>query len=310
MVIDNNPPPAYDETEREQSLQGSFVQLTRQHDEIRVLFMKVANELDASPKVGPEHDLAKKWSELSKKHKKLYRDSQQNASACASFLKHYADVLVPLSAGQATAEEQKALITNFMEGIPGHQQSARDISTEFGELAEEVERFPALIERERVLQAAEGSWLGKMKSGVQWLCSTIWNALQTLLKSIISAFRTVLSCVKHMRFSCGPFVMHIEPSTIKATTTRSAASSKSTKALKEDIQAATHEIAEKLTGFEDAWHLTSLACADLLRYIERADLLSAMPGSFHAYIAAAEIQSVYYPMVQCMDGYARGKSCA
>ncbi|EKM54742.1 uncharacterized protein PHACADRAFT_258781, partial [Phanerochaete carnosa HHB-10118-sp] len=300
----SSPPPPYDESDaaRKHDLQASFAQLTRQHVEIRILFMKVATELEASPKIGGEHMLAKEWDALSKKHKKLYRDSQHNASACASFLKHYAGVLIPLSNGRATTEEQKAIITNFMEGIPGHKESARQISENFDELAREVELFPTKVER--TLKEAESGWLQTLKSGVEWVYNAIEKGLRMLLTSIINAFRSVLSCAKEMRFSCGPFVRHMDVSIVIAPPP----SGSSSKGELHDVKAAAEEIAEKLTGFEDAWHLTSIACNDLLRNVERADYLSSMPGSFHAYLEPAEIQGVYYPMVHCMEAYARGKS--
>ncbi|EKM54748.1 uncharacterized protein PHACADRAFT_258791 [Phanerochaete carnosa HHB-10118-sp] len=296
--------PSYDDVQREHDLRASFAHLTRDHEEIQKLFKSVAGQLESTPQIGEEHDLAQEWDALMKRHRKLYRDSQLNASQCASFLNNYATILIPLSEGVMTPDDKKFMINKFTEAVPVHQETARRISAQFHDLAKQVEVFPTKVSSFLRQEADKGNWLHFLWTGVEELCMTIWNGLQALLKAIINVFYNMLSRVGAIRFTCGPFV-HVDVVLNESRNqTQESSISKQTIA---DAKADCKEIGNKLTGFEDAWHMVRLACRNLLDNVELAAGMTGTRGDVvDAYLKPAEI--VYYPLVHCLRSYAAGKS--
>jgi len=298
--------PSYDDVQREHDLKASFAHLTRDHEEIQKLFKNVAAQLESTPKMGEEHELAREWDSLLRRHRKLYRDSQLNASQCASFLNNYATILVPLSEGLMTPDDKKFMINKFTEAIPVHQETAKRISAQFHELAKQVEVFPTKISSFLRQEADKGNWLHFLWSGVEELCMTIWNGLQMLLTAIIRVFYNMLSRVGAIRFSCGPFV---SVDVVLTESQHEIQESRSTsKSAIGEAKADCREIGNKLTGFEDAWHMVRLACGDLLNNVELAAGMTGTQDAVDAYLKPAEI--VYYPLVHCLRSYAAGKSPA
>ncbi|GJE92795.1 hypothetical protein PsYK624_089520 [Phanerochaete sordida] len=300
--------PSYDDVQREHDLKASFAHVTRDHEEIQKLFTRVAAQLESTPKIGEDHELTMEWEGLLRRHRKLYRDSQLNASQCASFLNNYATILVPLSEGLMTPDDKKFMINKFIEAIPVHQESARKISAQFHDLAKHVEVFPTKVSSYLRQQADKGNFLTFFWAGVEDLCMSIWNALQALLNAIIKVFHNMLSRVGAIRFTCGPFVnvdvimTQAQDEAPQLSTAKGATDATVSAAVKEDSR----EIADKLSGFEDAWHMVRLACRDLIDNVELAAGMSGTDGAVDAYLKPAEI--VYYPLVHCLRSYAAGKS--
>ena len=90
-------------------LKQSFESLKTEHNDIQELFRTVKAQLQNTPEIGEYHPLIEKWDELrvvrlsilfslsmmlsrsvgarGQRHKRIFRDSQQNASMCSRFLK-------------------------------------------------------------------------------------------------------------------------------------------------------------------------------------------------------------------------------
>ncbi|KAI0084928.1 hypothetical protein BDY19DRAFT_968876 [Irpex rosettiformis] len=299
----SNQPPSYEDLQAERDLKESFAQLLKDHEEIQRLFKFVSAQLDTTPKIGDDHDLSREWHLLTKKHKKLYRDSQLNASQCASFLSNYGTVLVPLSEGSMPVNEKQLMINKFIETIPIHQQAARKTSTRFHELAKQVEVFPIKVASYLRQQAEKGGFWESFWTGVEGLCMSIWNALQKLLNAIISVFHKMLSQVASIRFSCGPFVrIDIEMASEIRPLLDPPSKNSTIQAVKQDAK----EIGDKLVGFEDAWHLIHLASSNLLQNVELANTVINVPAAADGHLIAAGV--VYQPLVHCLRCYSQGKS--
>ncbi|KAI0339948.1 hypothetical protein BDW22DRAFT_1361006 [Trametopsis cervina] len=299
------PPPRYEDLQAERDLKGSFAQLLKDHEEIQRLFKSVSAQLESTPQIGEDHALSREWEQLFKKHRKLYRDSQLNASQCASFLNNYGTVLVPLSEGPMNPDEKKLMINKFLETTPIHQEAARKTSARFHELAKQVEVFPTKVSSYLRQEAEKGGFWGSFWTGVEELCMSIWNVLQKLLIAIISVFHKMLSQVASIRFTCGPFVrIDIElANDTQPLLERS--DSKSNSTVKTGKREAS-DISEKLNGFEDAWHMIRLASNHLLQNIELANAVSSVPAAADAHLNAAAV--VYQPLVHCLRAYSQGKS--
>ncbi|KIP06999.1 hypothetical protein PHLGIDRAFT_35691 [Phlebiopsis gigantea 11061_1 CR5-6] len=294
--------PTYEELQAERDLKSQFAQLAKDHDEIQRLFKSVAGQLATTPKIGEDHELCAEWDALYKRHRKLYRDSQLNASQCASFLNNYGTVLVPLSRGQMSSEEKRIMISKFVETIPIHQEAAKRTSTRFHELGKQVEVFPMKVSSYLRQEADKGSWLTALWSGVEDLCMSIWTALNALFSAIIRLFNAMLSHVGAIRLSCGPF-LRLEVQLAEPRSLPLEDAPRSTfREVKRDIK----EIGDRLCGFEDAWHMIRLACSNLLENVEMASRVSGIPDAFSSQLKPAEV--VYYPLVVCLRAYAAGKS--
>ncbi|KAI0688191.1 hypothetical protein BC835DRAFT_1373851 [Cytidiella melzeri] len=295
--------PAYEDLQAERDLKESFAQLLKDHEEIQRLFKSVAAQLESTPKIGEDHDLTREWNLLFKKHRKLYRDSQLNASQCASFLSNYGTVLVPLSEGPMNPQEKQLMINKFIETIPIHQEAARKTSTRFHELAKQVEVFPTKVSSFLRQEAEKGNFWESFWTGMETLCMSIWKALQQLLNALISVFHKMLSQVASIRFSCGPFV-HIDIQF--ATEARPFLESAETKSTIQSTKRDAKEISDTLVGFEDAWHMIRLASSNLLQNVELAKSVSSIPSAADGHLVAAGV--VYQPLVQCLRAYSQGKS--
>ncbi|THG94362.1 hypothetical protein EW026_g7097 [Hermanssonia centrifuga] len=176
MSANNLPPgstlfklPSYEELQAERDLKQSFASLSRDHEDIQQLFKSVASKLETTPKIGEDNELCKEWDQLAKRHRKLYKDSQLNASQCANFLNNYETVLVPLSFGRMTLAEKRFMINKFLEDqvIPVHQEAARRTSERFQELAKQVEVFPVKVSSYLRQEADKGGFWYGLWSGVE-----------------------------------------------------------------------------------------------------------------------------------------------
>lgn len=205
-----------------------------------------------------------------------------------------------------TMREKTFMINKFLEAIPPHQEAARDIATRFQELGKEVEVFPVKVSCYLRSEAESGGFWQSLWSGVEELCMSIWNALYGLLHAIINLFRNVLSLVKGIRFSCGPFIsIDIELQGPPSSNTNGPAGG-STRTTIRRAQEHCKELKETLSGFEDAWHLVELCCDNLLQNISMANNLSSIPPASDAHLKSAA--GIYNPLIHCLSAYAAGKS--
>ncbi|CAL1706140.1 unnamed protein product [Somion occarium] len=300
-------PPSYEQLRAERNLKETFAKIVNDQLEIQKLFISVASKLETTPNIGEGHALCDEWNELRKKHARLYRDSQLNASQCASFLGNYSSVLVPLSKSRMTIKEKTFMINKFIEAIPAHEEAARKVAMKFRELAKLVEIFPHKVSA--VLRAeadSQGFWSG-FWSGIEELCMSIWNVLHGLLITIVNTFRSMLARIENIRV-CAPLIgVHIELSSVGCEPSATEPSARST------IGEARHDcraLATHLTGFEDAWHLVRLACDNLLQSMSMASAASVSPQSIPEAFNAnlKNIEAVHGPLVQCLLAYATGKA--
>ena len=56
--------PSYEEIRAERTLKDAFSKLVKDHEEIQKLFISVAAELEATEKIGKDHELCKEWNGL------------------------------------------------------------------------------------------------------------------------------------------------------------------------------------------------------------------------------------------------------
>ncbi|KAL4245581.1 hypothetical protein ABKN59_009628 [Abortiporus biennis] len=298
-------PPSYDQLQTERNLKDNFSKLIKDHEEIQTLFVSVSGQLESTPKIGEGHDLCVEWNGLRKKHRKLYRESQLNASQCASFLDNFSRVLIPLSKSRMTAQEKTFMINKFVETIPVHQKAARKNAEKFHELGKHVEVFPIKVSA-YLRNEAEGSgfWYN-VWSGVEELCMSIWNALYGLLKAIVNTFKEMLSRVGRIRLSCC-LVLEVDVELSEASQsllppTRTRKQSTIGQA-KEECK----DLASNLYGFEDAWHLVRLSCQNLLYNVAMAKSFMTIPPASDTHLKTAEM--TYIPLVQCLIAYSRGEN--
>lgn len=64
--------PTYEEIRAERTLKDAFSKLVKDHDEIKKLFVSVAAELEATPKIGKDHELCEEWNGLRQVSAKFY----------------------------------------------------------------------------------------------------------------------------------------------------------------------------------------------------------------------------------------------
>ncbi|TCD65343.1 hypothetical protein EIP91_002781 [Steccherinum ochraceum] len=296
--------PSYEEIRAERSLKDAFSKLVKDHDEIQRLFISVAAELEATEKIGKDHELCKEWNILRQKHRKLYRDSQLNASQCASFFNNFSTILVPLSRSRMTLPEKHLMIEKFLEAIPAHQESARKVANKFQELSKDVEIFPVKVSSYLRNQAEGSGLLAGIWSGVEELCLSIWNALYGLLTAIVNAFRDMLGCIAKIRFSCvGVVGVEFE---LRSSASRVSSETHRRRPSLAQAFRDCEDISENLNGFEDAWYCVRLACESLLSSVLMAKNVYSIPAAHDANMKSAA--SVYTPLVQCLLAYAAGKS--
>ncbi|KAI8993973.1 hypothetical protein BD414DRAFT_269019 [Trametes punicea] len=308
--------PSYSDVQAAQrsraELKQSFMTLTNDQLDIQELFKSVAAQLESTPEIGEQHPLSNEWNELRQRHRKVYRDSQQNAGLCAHFLKNFAEILVPLSQSREVSMEQKRqMIGKFLETIAVHLNAAKENVEKFSELGKEVEVFPRKVASALRLKAEPEGFFGSIWTGLEELCMSIWNTLNRLLTKIVNVFKLMLARLEKMRFSCFGISLDIhfsryqslepeEPDTHEMTPRQVAG------VIEEDAKA----ISEKLTAFESAWHVVGLACSRLMSDLALArsftSCSSPVPQACDSNLRAAGL--VHAPLVECLNAYSMGKS--
>ncbi|KAJ8486921.1 hypothetical protein ONZ51_g4521 [Trametes cubensis] len=353
-------------------LRQNFMTLTNDQLDIQELFRSVAAQLESTPEIGQEHPLCAEWNELRQvrikmnkcgvhvasrcerrwtdfygrtplgmvqRHRKVYRDSQQNAGMCAHFLKNFAEILVPLSQSPGISMNQKTqMIGKFLEvttiwdvllsvlvtdGIPENAEK-------FSELAKEVEVFPRKVASALRLKAEPQGFFESVWTGLEELCMSIWNTLNQLLVKIVNMFKLMLSRLEKMRFSCcmSPFqckfiqyelifflqlaypltyiLQDVHHSLESELNSHEMSSRQVVGTVGEDAKA----IAEKLTAFESAWHVVRLACSLLLSdlALARSFVSCDFPISEACDSNLRAAALVHTPLVECLNAYSVGKS--
>ncbi|KAH9948622.1 hypothetical protein B0H21DRAFT_732257 [Amylocystis lapponica] len=297
-------PPPYEPVGNPIKLKESFVTLVDNQVEIQKLFRSVSGQLETTAQIGEGHPLCEEWNKLRQRHRKLYRDSQQNARQCASFLQNYAVILVPLAQSTMDPEQKKFMINKFLEAIPAHHDSARQTAKKFNELAKKVEVFQLKVANElRGKAEPSGGFFASLWTGIEELCMSIWQALRGLLTAIVDAFRAMLSRIQTVRLFCGVRVdiefNRYSSMTPAACEMTSAATSRQ---VKEDCK----ELSDRLTVFEEAWHVVRMNCSELLTNVAMANSFTEIPAACDAHLGMAE--AAYTPLVECLQAYAAGKS--
>ncbi|KAI0948952.1 hypothetical protein AcW1_008685 [Taiwanofungus camphoratus] len=299
-------PPSYNDAtsnSKQIQLKDCFSVLVNDQLQIQSLFRSVAGQLETTQQIGENHPLCNEWNNLRQRHRKVYRDSQHNAGLCASFLNDYVGILIPLSQSNMALEDKKFMIMKFLEAITVHQNSARRTAIKFHELGKAVEVFQLKVASVLRNQAEPSGFFGYLWSGLEELCMSIWLALRRLLVQIADVFQSMLSRIRTIRFSCFVSVAiefehyySMDPQSYEI----------SPKVVARQIKADCKEISDKLTVFEDAWHVVRLSCNELLLNISMANSLTSIPAACDAHLRTAE--TVYAPLVECLRAYSVGKS--
>ncbi|KAI0335075.1 hypothetical protein GY45DRAFT_1431142 [Cubamyces sp. BRFM 1775] len=298
-------------------LRQNFMTLTNDQLDIQELFRSVAAQLESTPEIGEEHPLCAEWNDLRQRHRKVYRDSQQNAGMCAHFLKNFAEILVPLSQSpDISVAQKKQMIGKFLEAIPVHLNAARTNADKFSELAKEVEVFPRKVASALRLKAEPQGFFESVWTGLEELCMSIWNTLNRLLIKIVNMFKLMLSRLEKMRFSCCTFhpqfgiSLDIHFTRYHSLEAELNSHEMSPRQVVGSVEEDAKAIAEKLTAFESAWHVVGLACTKL-----QADLALArgfiscdfpILEACDSNLRAAAL--VHTPLVECLNAYSVGKS--
>ncbi|KAK7692178.1 hypothetical protein QCA50_003799 [Cerrena zonata] len=286
--------PSYQQLHMEQDLKQTFTQLILDHQEIQRLFSSVSATLANTPHVGAGHDLYIVWDCLWKRHDAAHRASQRNASKCAQILEDYTSVLVPLSKANMDVEKKAKVINIFMEDLPVYEESARNLSTEFRDLAKLVEIFPATLSS--YLAGVQGVW-ERLWSGLGSIFQSVWSALSSLART----FQNLLSCIGRICVSAPCLGV-----TVRLSSTRNTSPQNYSVTHQVPVADGATVLTERLAGFEDAWHLVSLKCDNLLQSVKMAGKLSAIPKVSNAVLKNAEM--IHLPLQECLSAYANGKA--
>ncbi|KAH9839099.1 uncharacterized protein C8Q71DRAFT_855747 [Rhodofomes roseus] len=296
------PPPPYTNDNAEE-LKKCFATLLNDQQEIQKLFKSVAGQLETTPQIGEHHPLTEEWNTLRQRHRRVYRDSQHNASQCASFLHNYVEVVIPLSQSKMPIREKKVMVTRFLEAIAIHQENAKKSADKFSELGKGVETFQLKIAAALRGQAESQGFFTKVWSGLEELCMSIWQALYKLLTQLVKTFQRLLSGINSVHFSLGPLRTDIRFHPYSEVQDELRMGPRSTVSqVKDDCR----ELTEKLTAFEEAWEIVKLSCADLLINLAMARSMTAVPAAFDSNVRSA--QRVYSPLVECMRAYSQNRS--
>ncbi|OSD07028.1 hypothetical protein PYCCODRAFT_1431206 [Trametes coccinea BRFM310] len=307
--------PSYSDVQAAQrarlELKQNFVTLTNDQLDIQELFRSVAAQLESTPEIGEQHPLSTEWNELRQRHRKVYRDSQQNAGLCAHFLKNFAEILVPLSQSTRVSLAQKRqMIGKFLEAIPVHLNAARENGERFSELGKDVEVFPRKVASALRLKAEPQGFFESVWTGIEELCMSIWNSLNRLLTKIVDMFKLMLSRLEKMRFSCFGISLDIHFSRYQSLDSDANMHEMTPRQVVGQLEEDTKAIVEKLTAFESAWHVVWLACSRL-----RSDLALArsfacgeppIPQACNSNLCAGAL--LHTPLVECLNAYSLGKS--
>ncbi|KAL6301258.1 hypothetical protein BKA93DRAFT_863430 [Sparassis latifolia] len=298
-------PPPYNEPRscNSEKLKESFSLIVHNQLDIQRLFRSVAGQLENTNQIGEDHPLCNEWNGLRQTHRKLYRDSQQNAAQCASFLNNYAVILIPLSRSSMSLREKRFMIEKFLEAIPAHLNSAKKITERFHELGKEVEGFQLKVASALRTKAESSGFFENLWTGLEELCMSIWQALRKLLVQIVDTFRAMLSHIQTVRFSCVGIRIDIEMRRYTPLTSYTPQPSSRTVArqVKEDCK----EISDNLSVFEDAWHVVGLSCSELLFSVAMAKSLAPIPVACDRNLKSVE--ATYLPLVECLRAYSTGQ---
>ncbi|KAI0666005.1 hypothetical protein C8Q78DRAFT_1083561 [Trametes maxima] len=292
-------------------LKQNFVTLTNDQLDIQELFRSVAAQLESTPEIGESHPLCEEWNELRQRHRKVYRDSQQNAGLCAHFLQNFADILIPLSRSTEVSMDQKRqMIGKFLETIPVHLNGARENAEKFGELSKEVEVFPRKVASALRLKAEPQGFFESVWTGIEELCMSIWNNLNRLMVKLVNTFKVMLSRLEKLRFSCFGISLDVHFHRYHSLEPESDMHEMSPRQVVGEIEADAKEIVLKLTAFESAWHVVRLACSRLMSDLALARSFATctppIPQACDSNLRAAAL--VHTPLVECLNAYSVGKS--
>ncbi|KAI0823429.1 hypothetical protein BC628DRAFT_1450923 [Trametes gibbosa] len=307
--------PSYSDVQAAQrarcELKQNFITLTNDQLDIQELFRSVAAQLESTPEIGERHPLCDEWNELRQRHRKVYRDSQQNAGLCAHFLKNFAEILVPLAqSAEISMGQKRQMIGKFLETIPVHLNAAKENADKFGELGKEVEVFPLKVASTLRVKAEPDGFFESVWTGIEELCMSIWNTLNRLLTKIVNTFKVMLSRLEKLRFSCFGISLDVHFHRYHSLEPESDMHEMTPRQVLGEIEDNAKAIVLKLTAFESAWHVVRLACSRLMSDLALArsfaSCVPTIPQACDSNLRAAAL--VHGPLVECLNAYSMGKS--
>ncbi|KAI1795534.1 hypothetical protein LXA43DRAFT_990948 [Ganoderma leucocontextum] len=297
-------------------LKQNFTTLRNDQQNIQELFKTVAAELEATPEIGDKHPLSKEWNALRQRHRKIYRESQQNAGLCAQFLKNFAEILVPLSQSEdLSVDQKKVMIGKFLETIPIHLNAAKDNAESFSDLSKDVELFPRKVASALRIKAEPSGFFESIWTGIEGLCYTIWQTLNRLLTKLVYTFKVALARLEKLRFTCFGISVDVhfnrDESLEQAPMLQNGEHELTAhEQVAGEIQDSCDVLQHKLTAFESAWHIVRLACSRLSSDLALARSFTIcyppVPQAVDTNLRAAAL--VHTPLVDCLNAYAIGKS--
>ncbi|KAI0368294.1 hypothetical protein BV20DRAFT_1122849 [Pilatotrama ljubarskyi] len=307
--------PSYSDVQAAQraraELKQNFMTLTNDQLDIQELFRSVAAQLETTPEIGEQHPLCDEWNELRQRHRRVYRDSQQNAGLCAHFLKNFADILVPLSqSSEVSIDQKRQMIGKFLETIPVHLNAAKENAERFSELGKEVEIFPRKVASALRIKAEPGGFFESIWTGIEELCMSIWNTLNRLLTKLVNTFKLMLSRLEKLRFSCFGISLDVHFHRYQSLEPESDMHEMTPRQVVGEIEDDAKAITLKLTAFESAWHVVRLACSwlqsDLALAKSFTTCIPPITQACDSNLRAAAL--VHTPLVECLNAYSVGKS--
>ncbi|KAH9929590.1 uncharacterized protein BXZ73DRAFT_90431 [Epithele typhae] len=320
--------PTYADVETAQraraELRHNFATLNSDQLDIQELFRTVADR----------DGLVGEWNDLRQTHRKIYRESQQNAGMCSHFLKNFAEILVPLSQSPDVSIEQKrVMIGKFLETIPVHLKAARRNAELFSELAKDVEHFPRKVASALRIKAEPTGFFESVWTGIEEICMNIWQTLNKLLTKLVYVFKVALARLENLSFTCWGIsvalqirpgeqpvsspvacrtVAHAAPSSFPQGESALAPPGGGTELttfvgeITDDCDA----LGAKLTAFESAWQIIRLACSQLSADVALARSFTLtyppIPQACDSNLRAAAM--VHVPLVECLKAYSMGKA--
>ncbi|RPD53188.1 hypothetical protein L227DRAFT_581532 [Lentinus tigrinus ALCF2SS1-6] len=292
-------------------LKQNFITLTNDQLDIQELFRTVAAQLESTPEIGEGHALCVEWNEFRQRHRRIYRDSQQNAGLCAHFLKNFGEILVPLSQSKDVSLKQKqAMIAKFLEIIPVHLNASRANAEKFNDLSKDVEMFPRKVASALRVKAEPLGFFESLWTGIEELCMTIWQTLRRLLIKMVYTFKVALERLEKLRFSCFGISVDVHLHEYRSLEPDGAGHEMTTRELAGEVQDSCDALATKLTAFESAWHVVHLACSKLSSDLAMAKSFTVahppIPQACDSNLRAANL--VHTPLMACLNAYAVGKS--
>jgi len=298
-----DPPPSYTVSDTDLGkLKDAFRTLMSDHRDIQQLFRSVDCELSATPEVDVE-ELREQWADLRTTYARVFRKSQRNASRCATFLNGYVETLVPTSLSSVPFQQKLFMLNKFMETSLVHQSEAEELEASFGDIVHRTETFQLKVASAlRGKDEPIGAW-ARFWNGVGEICVAVWRAVYNLLVMILRTFRSLLSHIKVVRLSCFSLSFSIE---LREYSKLASDSGKSPQAVAAEVKEDCRLLAEKLCGFQGAWHLVWLNCSNLRTYVREAGTMSAIPAVADANLVKAAM--VLVPLTDCLRSYAEGKS--